>query len=93
MLPSIEEAWSLPIPAELTSRQGALNTAQAQQVRSSLYKRLQPLGNYLNSKFMGTIKAAALLRYFQMFYPHQTALMFLKFWFASVANMDYWTER
>uniref|UniRef100_A0A8C9YD05 [histone H3]-trimethyl-L-lysine(27) demethylase n=1 Tax=Sander lucioperca TaxID=283035 RepID=A0A8C9YD05_SANLU len=31
MLPSIEEAWSLPIPAELTSRQGALNTAQAQQ--------------------------------------------------------------
>lgn len=31
MLPSIEEAWSLPIPAELTSRQGALNTAQ--QVR------------------------------------------------------------
>ncbi|KAI1899634.1 hypothetical protein AGOR_G00063800 [Albula goreensis] len=28
MLPSIEEAWSLPIPAELTSRQGALNTAQ-----------------------------------------------------------------
>uniref|UniRef100_A0A3P8TVU6 [histone H3]-trimethyl-L-lysine(27) demethylase n=1 Tax=Amphiprion percula TaxID=161767 RepID=A0A3P8TVU6_AMPPE len=35
MLPSIEEAWSLPIPAELTSRQGALNTAQAQQVRST----------------------------------------------------------
>ncbi|KAL6100510.1 kdm6a [Pungitius sinensis] len=31
MLPSIEEAWSLPIPAELTSRQGALSTAQAQQ--------------------------------------------------------------
>ncbi|XP_060944279.1 lysine-specific demethylase 6A [Limanda limanda] len=31
MLPSIEEAWSLPIPAELTSRQGALTTAQAQQ--------------------------------------------------------------
>ncbi|XP_056145335.1 lysine-specific demethylase 6A [Lampris incognitus] len=31
MLPSIEEAWSLPIPAELTSRQGALNTVQAQQ--------------------------------------------------------------
>uniref|UniRef100_A0A8C3G454 [histone H3]-trimethyl-L-lysine(27) demethylase n=1 Tax=Cyclopterus lumpus TaxID=8103 RepID=A0A8C3G454_CYCLU len=42
MLPSIEEAWSLPIPAELTSRQGALNTAQAQQVRSSSYKRLHP---------------------------------------------------
>uniref|UniRef100_A0A3Q2Q7B7 [histone H3]-trimethyl-L-lysine(27) demethylase n=1 Tax=Fundulus heteroclitus TaxID=8078 RepID=A0A3Q2Q7B7_FUNHE len=34
MLPCIEEAWSLPIPAELTSRQGALNTAQAQQVRT-----------------------------------------------------------
>ncbi|XP_008575306.1 PREDICTED: histone demethylase UTY-like isoform X12 [Galeopterus variegatus] len=31
LLPSIEEAWSLPIPAELTSRQGAMNTAQ--QVR------------------------------------------------------------
>uniref|UniRef100_W5L1S1 [histone H3]-trimethyl-L-lysine(27) demethylase n=1 Tax=Astyanax mexicanus TaxID=7994 RepID=W5L1S1_ASTMX len=31
MLPSIEEAWSLPIPAELTSRQGVQSTAQ--QVR------------------------------------------------------------
>uniref|UniRef100_A0A4W4GZR8 [histone H3]-trimethyl-L-lysine(27) demethylase n=1 Tax=Electrophorus electricus TaxID=8005 RepID=A0A4W4GZR8_ELEEL len=31
MLPSIEEAWSLPIPAELTSRQGVQITAQ--QVR------------------------------------------------------------
>uniref|UniRef100_A0A671TBN4 [histone H3]-trimethyl-L-lysine(27) demethylase n=1 Tax=Sinocyclocheilus anshuiensis TaxID=1608454 RepID=A0A671TBN4_9TELE len=30
MLPSIEEAWSLPIPAELTSRQGALSTTQQQ---------------------------------------------------------------
>uniref|UniRef100_A0A2K5PEX0 [histone H3]-trimethyl-L-lysine(27) demethylase n=1 Tax=Cebus imitator TaxID=2715852 RepID=A0A2K5PEX0_CEBIM len=30
LLPSIEEAWSLPIPAELTSRQGAMNTAQQQ---------------------------------------------------------------
>lgn len=28
MLPSIEEAWSLPIPAELTSRQGVQSTAQ-----------------------------------------------------------------
>ncbi|XP_063070079.1 lysine-specific demethylase 6A isoform X3 [Engraulis encrasicolus] len=28
MLPSIEEAWSLPIPAELTSRQGSMSTAQ-----------------------------------------------------------------
>ncbi|XP_041501509.1 histone demethylase UTY-like isoform X1 [Microtus oregoni] len=32
LLPSIEEAWSLPIPAELTSRQGAMNTAQQDQV-------------------------------------------------------------
>uniref|UniRef100_A0A8C5HQS4 [histone H3]-trimethyl-L-lysine(27) demethylase n=1 Tax=Gouania willdenowi TaxID=441366 RepID=A0A8C5HQS4_GOUWI len=31
MLPSIEEAWSLPIPAELTSRQEALNATQAPQ--------------------------------------------------------------
>ncbi|KAM4815706.1 lysine-specific demethylase 6A-like isoform 4-T4 [Thomomys bottae] len=30
LLPSIEEAWSLPIPAELTSRQGAMNTTQQQ---------------------------------------------------------------
>ncbi|KAB5577050.1 hypothetical protein PHYPO_G00205510 [Pangasianodon hypophthalmus] len=35
MLPSIEEAWSLPIPAELTSRQGALNTAQQQAGKCS----------------------------------------------------------
>ncbi|XP_056607417.1 lysine (K)-specific demethylase 6A, like isoform X1 [Triplophysa dalaica] len=28
MLPSIEEAWSLPIPAELTSRQGVQSAAQ-----------------------------------------------------------------
>lgn len=32
MLPLIEEAWSLPIPAELTSRQGGLSSAP-QQVR------------------------------------------------------------
>lgn len=32
MLPLIEEAWSLPIPAELTSRQGGLSGAP-QQVR------------------------------------------------------------
>ncbi|KAK7882329.1 hypothetical protein WMY93_028503 [Mugilogobius chulae] len=36
MLPSIEEAWSLPIPAELTSRQGALNTAQTQQAKTTV---------------------------------------------------------
>ncbi|TWW64158.1 Lysine-specific demethylase 6A [Takifugu flavidus] len=30
MLPLIEEAWSLPIPAELTSRQGGLSSAQQQ---------------------------------------------------------------
>ncbi|KAI4796634.1 hypothetical protein KUCAC02_026862, partial [Chaenocephalus aceratus] len=34
MLPSIEEAWSLPIPAELTSRQGALSTAQEQACKA-----------------------------------------------------------
>lgn len=67
MLPSIEEAWSLPIPAELTSRQGALNTAQAQQVRPSLYKRLQPFGNYFSNTFMRNIKA-------KMCYPQQTIL-------------------
>uniref|UniRef100_A0A8C5BTL4 [histone H3]-trimethyl-L-lysine(27) demethylase n=1 Tax=Gadus morhua TaxID=8049 RepID=A0A8C5BTL4_GADMO len=36
MLPSIEEAWSLPIPAELTSRQGALNTAQTHPVHQQI---------------------------------------------------------
>ncbi|XP_072542329.1 lysine-specific demethylase 6A isoform X3 [Salminus brasiliensis] len=35
ILPSIEEAWSLPIPAELTSRQGALNTAQQQACKAN----------------------------------------------------------
>lgn len=35
MLPLIEEAWSLPIPAELTSRQGGLSSAQ-QQVRDQI---------------------------------------------------------
>lgn len=35
MLPLIEEAWSLPIPAELTSRQGGLSSAP-QQVRDQL---------------------------------------------------------
>ncbi|KAK2840354.1 hypothetical protein Q5P01_014094 [Channa striata] len=44
MLPSIEEAWSLPIPAELTSRQGALNTAQAQQVCKG--EGAQPASNH-----------------------------------------------
>uniref|UniRef100_A0A4W3J4V3 [histone H3]-trimethyl-L-lysine(27) demethylase n=1 Tax=Callorhinchus milii TaxID=7868 RepID=A0A4W3J4V3_CALMI len=32
MLPSIEEAWSLPIPAELTSRQGAMNSTAQQSL-------------------------------------------------------------
>lgn len=35
MLPLIEEAWSLPIPAELTSRQGGVSSAP-QQVRDQL---------------------------------------------------------
>lgn len=59
MLPSIEEAWSLPIPAELTSRQGALNTAQTQQVRSSSYNRLKSLGKILNNTFLRIVKAEA----------------------------------
>uniref|UniRef100_A0A8C2ZWF3 [histone H3]-trimethyl-L-lysine(27) demethylase n=1 Tax=Cyclopterus lumpus TaxID=8103 RepID=A0A8C2ZWF3_CYCLU len=46
MLPSIEEAWSLPIPAELTSRQGALNTAQAQQTHKSCGEAGQPATNH-----------------------------------------------
>ncbi|XP_004401196.1 PREDICTED: lysine-specific demethylase 6A isoform X7 [Odobenus rosmarus divergens] len=41
LLPSIEEAWSLPIPAELTSRQGAMNTAQ--QNSSENWNRTVPL--------------------------------------------------
>ena len=35
-LPSIEEAWRLPIPAELTSRQSSAPGAPAQQVCQSL---------------------------------------------------------
>ncbi|XP_057616830.1 histone demethylase UTY isoform X3 [Chionomys nivalis] len=42
LLPSIEEAWSLPIPAELTSRQGAMNTAhQGFDKDESLHLALQ----------------------------------------------------
>ncbi|XP_066543035.1 lysine-specific demethylase 6A isoform X3 [Hoplias malabaricus] len=41
ILPSIEEAWSLPIPAELTSRQGALNTAQQQACKSNQHSEGQ----------------------------------------------------
>ncbi|XP_035378839.1 lysine-specific demethylase 6A isoform X2 [Electrophorus electricus] len=43
MLPSIEEAWSLPIPAELTSRQGVLNTAQQQACKGHQCGEGQPL--------------------------------------------------
>ncbi|XP_034031214.1 histone demethylase UTY-like isoform X3 [Thalassophryne amazonica] len=35
MLPLIEEAWSLPIPAELTSRQGVLSSAPQQACKPS----------------------------------------------------------
>jgi len=38
-LPSIEEAWSLPIPAELTSRQG--NTQQQQQQQQAQQQQQQ----------------------------------------------------
>lgn len=42
MLPLIEEAWSLPIPAELTSRQGGLSSAP-QQVRDQIETTYTPL--------------------------------------------------
>ncbi|XP_041662635.1 lysine-specific demethylase 6A [Cheilinus undulatus] len=48
MLPSIEEAWSLPIPAELTSRQGALNTAHSQQACKG--DGLQTASNHTDSQ-------------------------------------------
>lgn len=41
MLPLIEEAWSLPIPAELTSRQGGLSSAP-QQVRDQIEQLAPP---------------------------------------------------
>uniref|UniRef100_A0A669E8S3 [histone H3]-trimethyl-L-lysine(27) demethylase n=1 Tax=Oreochromis niloticus TaxID=8128 RepID=A0A669E8S3_ORENI len=41
MLPLIEEAWSLPIPAELTSRQGGLSSAP-QQVRDQIEQLTPP---------------------------------------------------
>ncbi|XP_014395743.1 PREDICTED: histone demethylase UTY-like isoform X1 [Myotis brandtii] len=41
LLPSIEEAWSLPIPAELTSRQGAMNTAQ--QASKTHHPKTEPV--------------------------------------------------
>ncbi|KAM8750136.1 lysine-specific demethylase 6A-like isoform 1-T1 [Rhynchonycteris naso] len=41
LLPSIEEAWSLPIPAELTSRQGAMNTAQ--QASNAHHPKTEPV--------------------------------------------------
>ncbi|XP_067314727.1 lysine (K)-specific demethylase 6A, like isoform X2 [Pseudorasbora parva] len=51
MLPSIEEAWSLPIPAELTSRQGVQSTGQqackaqpAHGSAQSLPPHISPLG-------------------------------------------------
>uniref|UniRef100_A0A4W6G2K4 [histone H3]-trimethyl-L-lysine(27) demethylase n=1 Tax=Lates calcarifer TaxID=8187 RepID=A0A4W6G2K4_LATCA len=45
MLPLIEEAWSLPIPAELTSRQGGLSSAP-QQVRDQIDNPAQPVPNW-----------------------------------------------
>lgn len=43
MLPSIEEAWSLPIPAELTSRQGGLNTAAGSPGSQTPQQQVRPL--------------------------------------------------
>lgn len=79
MLPSIEEAWSLPIPAELTSRQGTLNTAQTQQVRSSLYKKTPVLGT-----LRGLFKPRS--RTFRRFF--HIIVMFPKSRLASVFSMD-----
>uniref|UniRef100_A0A8C1VMD7 [histone H3]-trimethyl-L-lysine(27) demethylase n=1 Tax=Cyprinus carpio TaxID=7962 RepID=A0A8C1VMD7_CYPCA len=42
MLPSIEEAWSLPIPAELTSRQGVQSTGQQSSAESWTHSSAQP---------------------------------------------------
>uniref|UniRef100_A0A673X7V2 [histone H3]-trimethyl-L-lysine(27) demethylase n=1 Tax=Salmo trutta TaxID=8032 RepID=A0A673X7V2_SALTR len=42
MLPLIDEAWSLPIPAELTSRQGGLNTAPQVRPDRPLPPHTQP---------------------------------------------------
>uniref|UniRef100_A0AAQ4QFX4 [histone H3]-trimethyl-L-lysine(27) demethylase n=1 Tax=Gasterosteus aculeatus aculeatus TaxID=481459 RepID=A0AAQ4QFX4_GASAC len=53
MLPSIEEAWSLPIPAELTSRQGALSTAQAQQVSIQFMQETTACQKLLEGKYSG----------------------------------------
>lgn len=62
MLPSIEEAWSLPIPAELTSRQGALSTAQAQQVSIQFMQETTACQKLLEGKYSGGLfKAEASL--------------------------------
>uniref|UniRef100_A0A673JW07 [histone H3]-trimethyl-L-lysine(27) demethylase n=1 Tax=Sinocyclocheilus rhinocerous TaxID=307959 RepID=A0A673JW07_9TELE len=42
MLPGIEEAWSLPIPAELTSRQGVQSTGQQSSTESWTHSSAQP---------------------------------------------------
>uniref|UniRef100_A0A674CNR2 [histone H3]-trimethyl-L-lysine(27) demethylase n=1 Tax=Salmo trutta TaxID=8032 RepID=A0A674CNR2_SALTR len=48
MLPSIEEAWSLPIPAELTSRQGGLNTAAGSPGSQTPQQQVRPLETLLD---------------------------------------------
>uniref|UniRef100_A0A3Q3NIU2 [histone H3]-trimethyl-L-lysine(27) demethylase n=1 Tax=Mastacembelus armatus TaxID=205130 RepID=A0A3Q3NIU2_9TELE len=46
MLPLIEEAWSLPIPAELTSRQGGLSSAPQQSDSWASNPAQQPVPNW-----------------------------------------------
>uniref|UniRef100_A0A671YV35 [histone H3]-trimethyl-L-lysine(27) demethylase n=1 Tax=Sparus aurata TaxID=8175 RepID=A0A671YV35_SPAAU len=46
MLPLIEEAWSLPIPAELTSRQGGLSSAPQQGDSWASNSAQQPVPNW-----------------------------------------------
>lgn len=56
-LPGIEEAWSLPIPAELTSRQGAATPSRSANSSadfegSPAAKRLKKVGNMMNVSFV-----------------------------------------
>uniref|UniRef100_A0AAY5F1G2 [histone H3]-trimethyl-L-lysine(27) demethylase n=1 Tax=Electrophorus electricus TaxID=8005 RepID=A0AAY5F1G2_ELEEL len=57
MLPSIEEAWSLPIPAELTSRQGVQITAQQNHYLDFLL-----LGNILQEGVLTEAFSPSLLK-------------------------------
>ncbi|XP_011672931.2 lysine-specific demethylase 6A isoform X3 [Strongylocentrotus purpuratus] len=62
-LPSIEEAWSLPIPAELTSRQGNLAIQQARLLHPAGGTKMMPPppypGHGANSQFGATLPGTA----------------------------------